>query len=84
MIKYFIGQAVDWETKKIKMEEALGHSNISPRYSLDNTLVLYKFNDENLPEGFLPEDGFTKEQILIQLDTLAWTENPSGQNEINV
>jgi hypothetical protein len=73
MIKYFIGAAADWETKKVKMSEALGHNNIAPRYSLDNSLVLYKFDDENLPEGFAVEDGKTKEEILIILQGPDWT-----------
>lgn len=84
MIKYFIRPASDWETMKVKMEEALGHGNIKPRYSLDQSQVLLKFNIANLPEGVLAESGFTNEEILIQLDSAEWTDEPSDGNEIEI
>lgn len=81
MIKYAITNTSNWDTYSAKMAEALGHENIVPRYSLDNSLVLLKLDDENLPDNF---DGtlYTVEEIGEALDTLDWTTEPSEGGEI--
>lgn len=76
MIKYTITNASNWDTYSVKMAEALGHNNIQPRYSLDNSLVLMKLDEDNLPDGFV-DTLYTQEEIRSELDTLAWTPEPS-------
>ena len=64
MIKYYRVPAASVESYRTKSEEALGHTNLVPRYSLDNSEALMKFDDQNLPVGFTGE-GYDKEQILL-------------------
>lgn len=83
MIKYYRVPANKVENYRAKSEEALGHTNIVPRYSLDGTEALMKFDDQNLPDGF-NGTGYDKEQILLISNSDIYTEggDPYLEEEI--
>lgn len=73
MVKYYIVDAGDVNAFLPYMEAALGHPNIAARYSLDNTLALLKFNENNLPPGY-NGIGYTADEVRAIMSTATWSE----------
>lgn len=85
MIKYYIVPQVGFSAAQDASE--LSYSNYVPRLSLDGLFGLYKIEESNLPvelSGLTAYDTNNDENLRLELDTAAWTNEPSGQNEINV
>ncbi len=72
MRKYYIVNSTDVESFKPKMQAAYGHSNVAARPSLDGTLSLMEFNDDDLPQGY-NGTGYTYEEIMVVLAGPDWT-----------
>lgn len=72
--RYYIIDSSDVLTSLPFMEAALNSTNVEPRYSLDSTLAILKFNPNNLPPVNVGI-GYSKEEILTIVQTDTWQDN---------
>ena len=75
----------NWSTKDqealiAESEQVVGVAN--PRLSLQNDMALLKFDESSTVLNDADITAYTREEVLVELDTLDWTDTPSQGGEI--
>lgn len=82
MIKFFIRPISELEKELPFMVSALGHENIEEVRNIANTECILEFAESNLPIGVDFEDGFTAEEIRVEVDSIYWKDEIEEGGEI--